>query len=333
MTEENIILMLGLFLLSFVGSGFGCYYYFRKKAVDFTDEICRSVQEVLYQSQNGTKDRMEICRKEQGKQNRELHQNQDTLTSKAVMELEKLQNILSRQAAQSQSEKEEVQHIVSEISHQLKTPVSNIRMYQDMLDDADVSEAERKQFEGIIRQQLEKLEFVVESLIHASRLEREMIHLNPEEAPVFPTLAKAVSAVAAKAERKKIELRVDCPQSVKVCHDVKWTAEAVENLLDNAVKYTPERGTVSVSVKEGEMYTGIQIEDTGKGILSEHYNDIFKRFYREKTAGKEEGLGLGLYLARRIITLQGGYIMVGSRPGKFYYRIKEKRRYEKMYQF
>ena len=101
-----------------------------------------------------------------------------------------------------------------------------------------------------------------------------------------------------------------------VSHDRKWTGEALFNILDNAVKYTPEKGEVSLLVKEGEMYTKIQIEDTGKGIAPEHYNDIFKRFYREKTSGQEEGLGLGLYLARRIISLQGGYIMVESKLGK-----------------
>lgn len=315
--EISIAAVCGLCLLFCVGGFLASYIYFRRKIVDFTDEVCESAQEILRQSQGLRKGSRETALQEsQGYARRRQLKNQDTLTSKAVMELDKLERILSRQAAQNQSEKEEVQKVVSEISHQLKTPVSNIRMYQDMLDDEEVTEEEKKRFEKIIRQQLDKLEFLVESLIHSSRLEQEMIHLTLVEKPIFQTLAKAVGGIVAAAEKKKIELRVDCPKSLQVVHDVKWTAEAVENILDNAVKYTQEKGEVSLLVKEGEMYTKIQIEDTGKGIAPEHYNDIFKRFYREKTSGQEEGLGLGLYLARRIISLQGGYIMVESKLGK-----------------
>lgn len=97
---------------------------------------------------------------------------------------------------------------------------------------------------------------------------------------------------------------------------MKWTAEAIENILDNAVKYTPENGKVGISVEAGEMYTVIKITDTGKGIEAAHSNDIFKRFYREKSSSKEEGLGLGLYLARNIITLQGAIFRFILRWGK-----------------
>ena len=109
---------------------------------------------------------------------------------------------------------------------------------------------------------------------------------------------------------------MECRSSIQVYHDMKWTAEAIENVLDNAVKYTSENGKINISVNVGEMYTEIKVKDTGKGIEAAHINDIFKRFYREKSVSKVEGLGLGLYLARNIIALQKGYISVHSTVGK-----------------
>ena len=164
--------------------------------------------------------------------------------------------------------------------------------------------------------QLEKLEFLIDSLIKSSRLESDMIKLNMGKVSIFQVLELAVNDVVHKADRKKLELSIRCGQDMTAVCDVKWTAEAIGNILDNAVKYTPEGGNISIDVSPGEMYTKIQIRDTGKGIASCHYNDIFKRFYRESSVSEEEGLGLGLYIARNIITLQGGYIMVHSAPGQ-----------------
>ena len=143
-----------------------------------------------------------------------------------------------------------------------------------------------------------------------------MINLQMENSKIIETLAVAVNSVMQKAEYKRIDISVSCRPAIQVYHDMKWTAEAIENILDNAIKYTPENGKVLISVAVGEMYTVIKIKDTGKGIEAAHINDIFKRFYREKSSSKNEGLGLGLYLARNIINLQGGYISVYSSFGK-----------------
>ena len=173
-----------------------------------------------------------------------------------------------------------------------------------------------RQSNEVMKSQLIKLEFLLDTLVKASRLETDMIRLEPENSRVLETLAAAVNNVMRKAELKKIEISVDCRPCVLLFHDRKWTAEAIENILDNAVKYTPENGSIHISVHPGEMYTEIRIQDTGKGIAPAHINDIFKRFYREKSVSQTEGLGLGLYLARYIIALQKGYISVRSTPGK-----------------
>ena len=118
------------------------------------------------------------------------------------------------------------------------------------------------------------------------------------------------------AEKKEIAVSVDCPEYLTLSHDSKWTAEALFNLLDNAVKYTPEGGSISVSVVAWELYVEIKVTDTGKGISESNQAAIFRRFYREEEVHDQQGVGIGLYLAREIVTRQGGYIKVISEPGQ-----------------
>ena len=290
--------MLVFIILSFMLTNLGSYFYFRRRFIGFSNEVCRNTEEILHGHSI----------KEQ--------QNKETLTSKMIMELEKIEDIFSFQLAESQNEKRELQEMISELTHQIKTPASNIQMYCEMFSDPDISSAEAKQFVMVIKQQLGKLEFLLDVLVKSSRLENDMINLQMENSRLIETLAVAVNSVIQKAEHKRIDISVSCRPAIQVYHDMKWTAEAIENILDNAIKYTPENGNVLISVEVGEMYTVIKIKDTGKGIEAAHINDIFKRFYREKSSSKDEGLGLGLYLARNIINLQGGTIFVHSSLGK-----------------
>lgn len=110
-------------------------------------------------------------------------------------------------------------------------------------------------------------------------------------------------------------MSVDCPENLTVDHDSKWTAEALFNLLDNAVKYTPAGGKITVTVEKWEMYVEIKVADTGKGISESNQAAIFRRFYREEEVHEQPGVGIGLYLAREIVTKQGGYIKVVSELG------------------
>ena len=156
----------------------------------------------------------------------------------------------------------------------------------------------------------------MQSLIKMSRLETGTFTLHMEEARLADTVAQAMSTVWARAEAKGIALAADCDSRITVQHDPKWTAEAFGNILDNAIKYTPSGGSVSVSVRPWQFYTRVDITDTGIGIPEEHYNDVFQRFYRAPEAAAQEGVGLGLYLANGIVTRQKGYISVKSKPGQ-----------------
>lgn len=273
-----------------------CYLYYRRRFIRLSSEICRYAEQVM------------------GGRHVPGQQNQETITSKVLMELEKLETATAFQLEESKKQKKELQEMISEITHQIKTPLSNLKMYCEMLSEEGASFS--RQSNEVMKSQLIKLEFLLDTLLKASRLETDMIRLEPENSRVLETLAAAVNNVMRKAELKKIEISVDCRPWVLLFHDRKWTAEAIENILDNAVKYTPENGSIHISVHPCEMYTEIRIQDTGKGIAPAHINDIFKRFYREKSVSQTEGLGLGLYLARYIIALQKGYISVRSTPGK-----------------
>lgn len=291
------ILLVGIFMaLCFMN--FGSYFYFRCQFVALSSQICHYSESIMH-----------------GNSVQKIW-NKETLTSKIVMELEKMERVIAFQISESKKEKKELQEMISEITHQIKTPISNIKMYGEMFMNEDGHTEQSKQFMDIMKQQLMKVEFLLDALVKASRLETEMIILEPSNSKIIETLAIAVNNVIPKAEQKHIEISVECRSSIQVYHDMKWTAEAVENVLDNAVKYTSENGKINISVNVGEMYTEIKVKDTGKGIEAAHINDIFKRFYREKSVSKVEGLGLGLYLARNIIALQKGYISVYSAVGK-----------------
>ena len=163
--------------------------------------------------------------------------------------------------------------------------------------------------------QLDKLDFLMQAMIKTSRLETGVISLQAKGQPLYDTLAAALGGILLNAEKKQIEVTVDCTEIVSAAHDRKWTTEALFNILDNAVKYTPEGGKIHVAVACWEMYAKIDISDTGIGIPEEHQGAIFKRFYREDSVHDAPGIGIGLYLAREIITRQAGFIRVVSEVG------------------
>ena len=206
--------------------------------------------------------------------------------------------------------------LVSDISHQVKTPVSNLKMVTDTLLAKPVTEQERRDFLQGIRSQTDKLEFLFQALVKTSRLETGAIRLEKKDGLLIDTLAQAMSGIVYGAEKKGIAVSVQCPEDLRVSHDSKWTAEALFNLLDNAVKYTPAGGKISVSAEQWEMYVKLDVADTGKGIPESRQAAVFRRFYREEEVHDQPGVGIGLYLAREIITQQGGYIKVTSELGR-----------------
>lgn len=189
-------------------------------------------------------------------------------------------------------------------------------MVADTLLTKSMTEAERIEFTKDICNQTNKLYFLFQALVKTSRLETGVIRLEKKTSRLYDTVAQALSGIIYTAEEKNITVTVNCPETLAILHDSKWTAEAIFNLLDNAVKYTDSFGKISLSVEMREMYVEIKVTDNGKGISESNQATIFKRFYREESVHNQPGVGIGLYLAREIITRQGGYIKVVSTLGK-----------------
>lgn len=216
-----------------------------------------------------------------------------------------------------QRQRESIQRMLSDISHQTKTPLANLRLYSSLLMEEELTPRQREQAQ-VIFQQSEKLSFLIETLVKLSRLETDVLAVTPKSQPLSPLLERAASQAKAAAEQKGIALQLHLQQQaeMKALYDLRWTAEALGNLLDNAVKYTPPGGCIQVSATQYELFCRIDVHDNGIGIAEEEQAQIFGRFYRGRQVREQEGLGIGLYLAREIVQKQGGYLKLSSRPGQ-----------------
>ena len=212
-------------------------------------------------------------------------------------------------------ERDAVKSLVSDISHQTKTPVANILLYSQLLQENESLDERARQIAGQIEMQTEKLNFLIQSLIRTSRLENGIVAVVPKEDRILELIHDLPHPASAQAKGVEYHIVEEMPD-ICACFDRKWTVEALSNLVDNAVKYTPLGGKVTVSVQEYEMFVRIDVADTGIGISEEETAKIFARFYRSPHVQEERGVGLGLYLAREILHREGGYIKVASVPGE-----------------
>ena len=272
---------------------------FGKRLSEFTSVLCQTLDHMI-----------------EGNEVPLRPEDSETTLARICHRLSRLYQIMQENRRKVDEERQELQSLISDISHQVKTPVSNLKMAADTLLEKPVSEAERIDFIRGIRSQTDKLDFLFQALVKTSRLETGVIQLEKKPGRLFDTVAQAMSGIVYAAEKKEITVSVDCPEDLTVSHDRKWTSEALFNLLDNAVKYTPAGGKITVSVVLWEMYVEIKVADTGKGISESNQAAIFRRFYREEEVHEQQGVGIGLYLAREIVARQGGYIKVVSEQGK-----------------
>lgn len=240
---------------------------------------------------------------------------QETLTGKIQMKMCQLQEVLERKSEENLHQKELLESMISDVSHQVKTPVASLRMYHSLLERDGLDPEKRAQFLQAAERQTDKLEFFMNSMIRMSRLETGIVKVQPANNSVYDLLAQAVCDAAVKAEEKNIGISVDCPEGMQAYFDRKWTAEAVFNILDNGVKYTQAGGKLEITVQKTDFFVRICIKDNGRGIAEDRIPKIFQRFYREPELADTEGVGLGLYLAREIVMKQGGFLEVWSEQG------------------
>lgn len=239
-------------------------------------------------------------------------------SGKTVDKWEKIQELLRElgyyfAALKEQLAEEEnsTKALITDISHQLKTPLASLRMSHELAKAENLCEAEQKEFIEMEEQEINKLETLLEELVNLSRLECNMIQVKTEYQSMKQTVTEAVNRVFMKAHGKNIDMCVEFDKDVMLKHDVKWTTEALVNILDNAIKYSDSNTMIIIRAERLVGNLLIEVEDEGMGIAEEEIHKIFKRFYRGKLARNsvKDGAGVGLYLARSIIEQQGGTIV------------------------
>lgn len=214
-----------------------------------------------------------------------------------------------------EAERTAIQSLVTDISHQTKTPLANILLYTQLLEEQPLEAPAREMVEEV-RRQSEKLDFLIQSLVKTSRLETGTFRFDPRKQEAEGLIRRVTELAKAKAEAKEMEIKIEGAENPIASFDEKWTAEALFNIVDNAIKYAPAGTQIEIRMIPYEMFLCIEVRDQGIGIEEEEIPKIFGRFYRGKNVRSEEGVGIGLYLSRQIIEGQGGYMKVISKLGK-----------------
>jgi len=211
------------------------------------------------------------------------------------------------------SEKDKIKELISDISHQTKTPIANILLYSQLLSEHELPEDCTICIKAL-SSQAEKLNFLISALVKTSRLETGIITVSPKQEAVQRLLNEVQEQTMSKAYAKDISVTMEDTE-ISACFDLKWTTEAIYNIIDNGIKYTKIGGSITIKVMSYELFCRIDITDNGIGIAENEQSKIFTRFYRSGAVNHQEGVGIGLFLTREILAAEGGYIKVSSRLG------------------
>lgn len=292
--------MIGFYLITGIVLGNVCMYLIQKKARQSElERLSESLQKLLDGKELDSKTNAE-----------------ETLISKINHQLLRIQSLFTGQRNRAQQERKELQELISEIAHQMRTPLTNLKNYLDILEEELDADNSIKLYLNALRSSEEKLSFLTEHFIRISRLEHGIIQIRKEKLDYLQTLRNALGQVLNQAEQKRIDFHFDLPKEATAPHDAGWLWKAVYNLLDNAVKYNTSGGTIEVSLKEEDLFLTLRIRDYGIGIEPDEENRIFQRFYRGHRVTTQEGFGIGLYLAREIVSQHGGILTVKRKePG------------------
>ncbi len=306
--QTDFLIMLVVMLLTVIVLT-GAYYLLtsanRQKLTEAENEL-NYIYEQLLRFQNGNVDMLPLPEESSLQKFGDVYD-----------KLKELGYYFSNLKERLKQEENSTKALITDISHQLKTPLASIRMSHELSLSSDLSEEERQSFMETETQEILKMEALLDELVKLSRLENSMIQIKCEKCSIKKTISEAVSQIYIKAHAKNIEICVDMENDVETLHDHKWTVEALVNILENAVKYSAQGTTVNIYVSCLVNHVLIQVEDEGIGIPEGEVHEIFKRFYRGSNTKDivKEGAGVGLYLARSIIEQQGGSIVAKRKNG------------------
>ncbi|MDR1213099.1 MAG: HAMP domain-containing histidine kinase [Propionibacteriaceae bacterium] len=240
----------------------------------------------------------------------------ETIVSKIESKMAKLLDASRSQQARVADEQRRVHSLISDISHQTRTPLANVSLYAQLLMEQGLDEPQARLARQIVTN-TEKLDFLIQQLVNTSRLESGLIRMAPRLADARELIRAAAAGCESDADSKGIRLVAAVGDSpLMASFDPRWCGEALVNIIDNAIKYTPAGGEVRVCAVAYEMFVRIDVADSGRGIAEADLPKVFGRFWRAVESADHPGAGLGLYLARQIVTGCGGYIHARSAPGR-----------------
>ena len=230
-------------------------------------------------------------------------------------EIYKLVVLLNEQTAEAQKGREYLADMLSDISHQLKTPLAGITILTDLLKNPDLPQEKRREFADKINAQADRAAWFIKNLLALSQIEAGVLKLKAEKTDGQALLREVCAPFEVMAELKDVTLSLSAPSGAFLLCDRHWTAEALSNIVKNCLEHTPSKGAVYVKLEQNNFSTDITIRDTGEGIKKEQLPHIFERFYKADNAGRDS-VGIGLAMAKQILLLQNGDITAKSRPGE-----------------
>ncbi len=230
-------------------------------------------------------------------------------------EIYKLVVQLQEQYSGEQKQKKYMVDMLSDISHQIKTPMTAISLMTDLLSAPELSDEKRLDYVEKINHQTNRINWLVRNLLTLSQLEADMLELKKEQVSLREMLDAIVDTFELMAEVKGVELSMECPKEIQISCDKQWTREAISNIVKNCIEHTKENGSVRISAVQNNLATEIRIQDTGEGISKEHLPHIFKRFYKAP-GSSNSSVGIGLSMSKQIVMRQSGIISVTSEVGE-----------------
>ena len=235
-------------------------------------------------------------------------------TSVLSSEIYKTTIMLREQSERSAAEKTKLKDSLSDISHQLKTPLTSIMLMLDSILEGDMPEELKREFLGDIRNSVTHLTFLTQSMLTLSKLDANTITFHNESVKLKDIINISISNTSAIADDKGVAVKGECPDITLDC-DLKWVTEAVTNIVKNCIEHTKKGGSVTLAAEENPLLVKLTISDTGCGISKKDLPHIFERFYKGSTSG-DTSVGIGLALSKSIIEKSGGYISVQSEEGR-----------------
>ncbi len=298
--QNNIYKMLKINIL-FITFVFIClitisFYFFIKIYRDIKD-----MTDYVYHSSEGREYEMK-------------NKNQEGQIGILKTEIMKMTTVLKEKVALLHSEKIFLNDTISDISHQLKTPMTSLMLLTDLMYN-DLDKEKKIEFLDRTNAQLSRMDWLIKSMLKLSKLEAKVIDFKTDKVNINELIKRSISPLLVPIELRNISLNINGDKEASYTGDIEWSSEALSNIIKNCIEHTKEGGTLDITYEENPIYSEIIIKDNGEGIDKDDIQNIFKRFYKGKNS-KSDSVGIGLAMAKSIIESQNGDIYVKSKKNR-----------------